>query len=251
MNRALGSGLLLAAAAAFLGIGACGKKAPLRLPDSRPAEKAPLPRARVREGLVMLEFRVPAHRAFPEREEPWVLARVLRRRDPAAEWTEVGAILEREGFAFGAPLVWTDEAQPPGTSVVYRVEFRDAMRRRRADSEPLRVAWGAVPEAPLGLSTAGSERAVALTWTAAPGAAVRFRVYRGQGAGQAVEPLFAEPISAGGFVDSRVEPGREYCYAVRAVLQEQGIEVEGPPSAAACALTEGPPAPPPTPPARP
>jgi hypothetical protein len=251
VSRAIRGGLLLAAAAAFLGLGACGKKAPLRLPDSRAAEKAPLPRARVREGLVTLEFRVPAHRAFPEREEPWVIARVLRRRDPAAEWTEVGAILEREGFAFGAPLAWTDEAQTPGTAVTYRIEFRDAMRRRRADSEPLRVAWGAIPEAPLGLTAAGSERAVALSWTAAPGVAVRFRVYRREMAGRAAEPLFAEAITASGFVDSRVEPGREYCYAVRAVLQEMGIDVEGPPSAEACTLTAGPPAPPPVPPARP
>jgi len=200
---------------------------------------------------VTLEFNVPAHRTFPEREEPWVLARVLRRPDAGAEWTEVGAILEREGFAFGAPLTLTDEALPPGTAVVYRVEFRDAARRRRADAEPLRVSWAAVPGAPLALSASGSERAVALTWTAAPGAPARFRVYRREAAEPAAKPLFAEAIAASGFVDSRVEPAGEYCYAVRAVLQEQEIEVEGPPSAEACARTEGPPAPPPRPPALP
>lgn len=251
MSRPIASGLLRAVAAALLLLGACGKKAPLRLPDSRPAEKAPLPRARIRESRVTLEFRVPAHRLFPEVEEPWILARILRRPDSGAEWTEVGAILEREGFAFGAPLAWADEAQPPGTAVVYRVEFRDAMRRRRAVSEQLRVAWVSVPGAPLALSAAGTERAVALSWAAPLGVSVRFRLYRREAAEPSAAPLFSDAVAPSEFVDSRVEPGREYCYTVRAVLQEKEVEVEGPQSPEACARTEGPPPPPARPPAPP
>jgi predicted small lipoprotein YifL len=242
-NRALA----VAGAAALLLLGACGKKAPLRLPESRPAETAPAPRAKVREGRVILEFRVPAHRVFPEREDPWVLARVLRGEESPAEPVEAGAILETEGFAFGAPLVWVDEARAPGKALVFLVEFRDALRRRRAISPPLQVLWDAVPPAPAGLLASGAERAVSLSWEEAPGVSVRYRVYRRDPAFKE-EALFEEPIAAREFVDLRVGSGREYCYAVRAVLDAKGLEVEGPASPEACARTEGPPAPPPQPP---
>src|SRR5512137_622672 len=76
--------LFVAGVALALSLPGCGKKAPLRLTDDRNAGRAPAPHARVREGRVMLDFRVPAHRMFPEREEPWVLVRILRQAGPSA-----------------------------------------------------------------------------------------------------------------------------------------------------------------------
>ena len=115
---------------------ACGKKAPLRLPDDRTAEHATAPRARVSEGRVTLDFRVPAHRLFPEREEPFALARILRRSGASSEYVEAGAILQDGGFHGLPPLSWSDQVLPPKKPYSYRVEFRDASRRRRALSDP-------------------------------------------------------------------------------------------------------------------
>lgn len=238
-------------AALALASAGCGKKAPLRLPDSRPAEAAPSLRARVREGRVTLDFAVPSRRLFPEREEPWVLARILRQRGPGGARTEAGAILEANGFAFDAPLSWTDEPQPPGGAWTYQVEFRDAARRRRAQTGALAVAWESVPEAPTGLTAAGAERAVALSWDVPSPGAVRYRVYRRSASGPEELPASADPIAGGGFTDTRVEAGRAYCYRVRAVVDAQGVEVEGAASPEACVQTVGPPAPPREPPALP
>src|SRR5512133_2227120 len=100
--------VVLAALAVAL-LGACGKKAPLRLPDERPAERAAAPRVLVREGRATLALTVPGRRIFPERQEPWVHARVMRREAGAADFAEAGTILEPKGFVFEAPLDWDDE----------------------------------------------------------------------------------------------------------------------------------------------
>ncbi|HWR97904.1 MAG TPA: hypothetical protein VN317_05720 [Candidatus Methanoperedens sp.] len=234
------------AAAVLVAAAACGKKAPLRLPDQRPAEHAAAPRASVREGRVTLAFSVPSHRVFPEREEPWVLARILRRPAGEKEFVEVGAVLERHGFAFAAPLAWSEEAPSVGSSV-YRVEFRDGARRRRALSEPLEVVWQPAPAPPTGLMAAGDDRAVVLSWEAPAGAdeTTRYRVYRREAPGSAAEALTPEPIATLGHTDSRITAAREYCYRVRAVVPAPPVDIEGAPSAEACARTEDATPPPP------
>lgn len=241
----------LPALALALLLPACGKKAPLRLPEDRPAEQAPALRARVREAAVMLEFRVPNPRFFPERQQRWVLARILRRAAPSAELVEAGAILEAGGFAYGAPLVWIDQGRQPKISLVYQVEFRDADRKRRALTLPVTVAWDRVPRVPSALTAGGGATTVSLTWET-PGeddAQVRHRVYRRELPQPDPLPVTPEPVDGSRFVDSRAEPGREYCYSVRGVLDLQGLEVEGPASPEACARTVSEELPPQQPPA--
>lgn len=214
---------------------ACGKKAPLRLPDSRAPEHAPALRARVSAGRVNLDFRVPRRRLFPEREEPWVLARILRKPDASTEFVEAGAILEPEGFPFDTPLTWADQDLPPQSAFVYRVEFRDAVRRRRALSEPLAVSWDQVPGAPSSLTVAGGARVVGLSWDAPAGVpdGVGYRIYRRERP-QSPEPISPELVTENRYVDTRVDPGRDYCYTVRSVINARGLEVEGPASAEGC-----------------
>lgn len=226
----VGIGLLLSTPA-------CGKKAPLRLTDDRAAEKAPAPRARLREGRVTLDFRVPAHRFFPEREEPWALARILRQDPPSSDVVEAGAILKTGGFAFDSPLSWSDQAPKAGNTSIYRVEFRDAARRRRALSEPASVTGIAPPAAPSELTASGHLRSVVIGWTAPGGsdAGVAYRVYRRETLQEEFEPVSPEPVAGSSFVDSRIEPGRDYCYTVRAVLDSRGVEIEGPSSPESCA----------------
>lgn len=228
---ALLAGLILAA-----GLPGCGKKAPLRLPEDRKAEEAPLPRAGVREGRVTLEVRVPRHRLFPEREDPWVLARILREKAGAAgSRVEAGAILETGGFAFGSSLSWSDGDLPAG-SYVYRVEFRDGARRRRAVSGPVAVAWELIPRPPQRLSAVGSTRSIALAWEAPDaGPGTLFAIYRREPPALAETRVAPEPVTGGSHVDSRVEPGREYCYSVRAVLTVNDVPVEGAAAPEACA----------------
>ena len=236
---------------ALLSLAACGRKAPLRLPDSRPAEKGPAVHARVREGRVTLDFRVPARRIFPEREEPWVLARVLRQVPPSGAAVEAGALLQTEGFEFDAPLSWSEQESLPTGSFVYRIEFRDAQGRRRSVSDPLPVAWAHVPEAPSGLTAEGSAGAIVLLWTPPAGvpAGTRYRIYRRGGARQTWEPVSPETAAESHATDSRIDPGVEYCYAVRGVLNEKNLEVEGPASAEGCARAAGGVPPPARPPA--
>lgn len=239
MPRTSGRGAFLVAGTALalaLSLPACGKKAPLRLTGDQTAGQAPAPRARVREGRVTLDFRVPAHRTFPEREDPWVLARILRKAGPAAEAVEAGAILQADGFVFGAPLRWSDQAQPAKSSFIYRVEFRDAARRRRALSDPLTVSWEQVPDAPAHLTAVGHLRSIVLSW-AAPipaGAGTGYRPYRRELPRTEFEPASPEPLTEPNFVDSRIVAGRDYCYEVRTVLNVKGLEVEGPASPESC-----------------
>jgi hypothetical protein len=227
----------VAAIGLALALAACGKKAPLRLPEDRPVEKAAALSGRVREGRVSLEFRVPKHRLFPEREEPWVLARILRSTAPSPEFLEAGAILEAGGFPFGEPLTWSDQELAPGRSYTYRVEFRDAARRRRALTEPLTLSWDRVPAAPSGLTAAGGAGAVVLAWTVPGGyvEGVRYRVYRRPSTRSPWEPISPDPVAESRFVDSRVETGREYCYTVRAVVVNGNLEIEGPAGTIGCA----------------
>jgi hypothetical protein len=233
-RRARGAALALGA----LVLCACGKKAPLRLADAQTAERAPALRAAVRENRVRLDFQVPAHRMFPEREDPWVLARILRQRGPATEQIEAGTVHKAEGFAFGARLSWNDQPLQPGVAYSYRVEFRDAIRRRRALSPPIEVSWDQAPAAPAGLTAVGHLRSVVLSWAApVEGDAQRvYRVYRRERAEASFQLAAPDPTTETRFVDSRAEPGVERCYVVRGVLLVGKLEVEGPASAESCAL---------------
>lgn len=229
----------LAAVALALTLAACGKKGPLRLPGDRPAEEAPALRARVREASVIVDFKVPEPRFFPERQQRWVLARVLRWTPPFNEGVEVGTIFDSGGFAYGAALSWTDAGRPPKSSLVYRVEFRDAERRRRALSPPLAISWDRVPDAPTALIAAGGDGVVSLSWATprADVAGLRYRVYRRVASQPEPAPVSPEPVPDCRYTDSRTEPGREYCYSIRGVQELPGLEVEGPASPEACAAT--------------
>lgn len=219
-----------------LALCACGKKAPLRLEESQTAERAPALRASVREDRVRLDFQVPAHRMFPEREEPWVLARILRQAGQEAEIVEVGTVFKAEGFVFGERLFWSDQPPTPGT-FSYRVQFRDGMRRRRALTVPLEVAWERVPAAPTHLTAVGNLRSIVLAWAVpADGAAgLVYRVYRRERAAVPFHLAAPDPVTGSSFVDARVDPAAEFCYVVRAVLSGGKQEVEGPASDESCA----------------
>lgn len=237
MYRANVRGALLVVGIGFLlSFPACGKKAPLRLPDSRAAEHAPAIRARIREGRVTLDFRVPAHRSFPEREEPWVLARILRQAPPSSEVIEAGTILNAKGFEFESSLSWSDQVLPAKTTIIYRMEFRDAIRRRRALSPALAVSWEQAPEAPSNLTAGGHLRSIILNWTAPKdhGTGVTYRIYRREVSQSLFEQITPEPVTGTHFVDSRIETGRDYCYEIRAALNAATLEVEGPASAESC-----------------
>jgi predicted small lipoprotein YifL len=225
-----------ALALGVLALCACGKKAPLRLADAQTPERAPALRAGVRENRVRLDFQVPAHRMFPEREDPWVLARILRQSGPAAQQVEAGTVLKAEGFAFGARLTWSDQPLAPG-GYVYRVEFRDAIRRRRAITPPIEVSWDQAPAAPAGLTAVGHLRSVVLSWAAPAGgdAQLAYRVYRRERADASFQLAAPEPATETRFVDPRAEAGLERCYVVRAVRVVGKLEVEGPASLESCA----------------
>lgn len=229
-----GAGLL---AASLLN---CGKKAPLRLPGQKPETVVAGFRARVRERQVLLEFKVPARRVFPERETSWIFARILRRDGPQADFKEVGTLLEANGFDFGARLSWADEGREPGIVYSYRVELLKKDSRARAASPAIEVSWNTTVAAPRSLAAVGAEASVLLNWEApAPSEeAVRYRLYRRLEEERAGEVLSRDLVVERHYLDTGVERNRLYCYRVSAVLVVKDIEIEGSPTPEVCTRTE-------------
>ena len=112
------------------------------------------------------------------------------------------------------------------------------MRRRRAISEPLSVSWDQVPDAPQSLTAEGHLRSIVLDLGGADRGRRRESAtgFTGGRRSQALfEQAAPELVTAGSFIDSRIEAGRDYCYVVRAVLNAKTLEIEGPASPESCA----------------
>jgi len=74
------------------------------------------------------------------------------------------------------------------------------------------------PEAPTGLIAVASDGAISLTWSGSRGGGVEgYIVLRGDAAGETLDPLVTEPVTATNYRDTSVEVGQTYTYAVQAV----------------------------------
>ncbi len=233
---------LLAAVLAALAIG-CGNKAPPFLPETVAPRKLEFTRITVGEGTAAFEFRVPREQfSLGKEEDPWTLARILR-RDPESD---VGAFVERKivksgpGYPFGEKVTFVDEGIEEGRTYVYRVELRKRKSRDTAASEPVSFAVRAIPEAPRGVRTEGREGGVTLSWDAPPSSVegLTYDLFRRGPGERDPRRVNRDPLAGGRYTDTEVSREEEYCYRVRPVLREGVVVTEGDLSPEACAVTD-------------
>ena len=221
--------------AGLVGAG-CGKKgAPLP-----PLPRGPFPpekvAARQEGGRALVGFDVPEARGSKPAQQP-VRAELVR--VTYAEGTEgpvdpasfrrrgelVGQVV-RDPLPSGQRLRIEDSAlgRLPDGGVGWTIRYAIRVRDRKGRPSPLVIAkkLELLPGAPAPTEVAAEPTAdgMRLVWQAPQGEdGVGFNVYRKRpGASWPDKPLNAEPLSASEYLDSGVETGKAYAYAVRVAL---------------------------------
>jgi len=218
----------------------CGKKAPPFLPEPVPAGRLELGGVLLEDGKATFSVRIPGERfSKGKEEEPWVLARILRSEGAGGDdhYVERTAEMEPAGFPFGQWRTMVDEKLEAGRSYRYKIEVRKRKSKEWAVTEPLEVATRDLPPPPKSFRVEGREGAVALSWQipARMPPDLGFDLYR-RGEGQEkFEPINRDPVTGGSYTDVEVGRGREYCYRLRTVLHEKGVETVGRFSETLCA----------------
>lgn len=232
---------LVAAGLVALAVG-CGNKAPPFLPETVAPRKLEFTRITVGEGRAVFELPVPGEQFSLGREEdPWTLARILR-RDPESD---VGSFVERKivtsgaGYPFGESVTFVDEGVEENRTYVYRIELRKRKSREWAASDPVSFAVKPLPEAPRGVRTEGREGAITISWdpTPSPVEGLTYDLFRrGPGEGEFTR-LNRDPLTGERYTDTEVSREKEYCYRVRPVFRVGVVVTEGDLSSEACAVT--------------
>lgn len=150
-----------------------------------------------------------------------------------AELVGAKAVVELAGEALGAALVGdrvrlettlpTPAPEPP-VARVYLVRTRAIEGELSAFSNRAILVPKPAPEAPEGLEVRAEKAGVALSWTAAPGAAAGYAVYR-RSADSADwgAPLAIVPAAATWFTDGTARYGERYVYTVLALAQAEPL----------------------------
>jgi hypothetical protein len=242
-------GFLVVLLAAVSLTAACGKKAPPFLTVPVAAGSLSVSKVVTSGEEVRVTFRVPRERlSFGKEEEPWVLARMLRRpsRDGEAGFEERAVIVEEEGLAFGESLTLIDTGLVEGEVYLYRVELRKQESEEWAATDTLTVEAIAAPEAPRELRAEGTEGAVVLSWSPPGGgrAGVEYVVFKRGAEESESAPVTPGPQGNTAFTDTRVEREREYCYRVQAILRSLETEAVGGTTDEVCVRAEDRSAPP-------
>ncbi len=189
-----------------------------------------------------LTFRVPERKTFLQSDPPWMFARILRRTDSDSgqKFSEVGGLLDEQGFPFGEALSYDDSNVKTGETYTYRIELLKEKSRERAVSESLTIGLQLIPGVNGTLRAEGSKGAISLSWGEADAAprGIRYQVYRGEKERAAKKLINREPLDTTRFVDIEVSREKEYCYEIRGLLRSGFVDNEGPPSQEVCARTE-------------
>lgn len=232
---------LLAAGLAALAVG-CGNKAPPFLTETVAPRKLEFTRITVGEGKAAFQLPVPREQfGLGKEEDPWTLARILR-KDPESD---VGAFVERKilrsgaGYPFGEKITFVDEGIEENRTYVYRIELRKKKSREWAASEPVSFAVRPLPEAPRKVSAEGREGAVTLSWEVPPSSVegLTYDLFRRGPGERDFTRVSRDPLAEGRYTDTEVSREEEYCYRVRAVFREGVVVTEGYLSSEACAVT--------------
>jgi hypothetical protein len=220
----------------------CGKKAPPFLPVPVTPGALRVEEVLVEGKSVLVTIRVPKERfSLKGEEEPWALARLLRREsaEPGEVFEERVAILEEDGLAFGERLTMSDGRVETGRRYLYRVELRKKEDREWAATDLLTVETQPAPGVPGALRVEGRERAVFLSWSPPVdgGPDLEYRVLRREEGGSEA-PLGPGPLAGTNFSDTRIVLEREYCYRVVSLRRAGAVVIEGNSTGEKCARLE-------------
>ncbi|KIH76283.1 hypothetical protein SAMN05660860_00093 [Geoalkalibacter ferrihydriticus] len=227
--------ILLLLAALGLSLGACGKRGPVRpLAELSPAAP-PNFSAEQKGESILLSWDLPR---VNQDDSPLVdLAgfRIYRLtfhpEDPCPECREEQAPLVAEldldylpsGSRLDERLFWFDTCAALGSGYLYRILPVNHKGRPGAAARS-HLILGEPPAPPVGLSAAGHDRLVRLSWapvTSLPEEAelLGYHLYRRSGdAPYSPQPLTREPLSAAQFEDFSVANDQVYSYALRTVM---------------------------------
>jgi hypothetical protein len=231
--------------------GGCGIKAAPVAPDSMiPAPVSDL-QAWLRDGKVLLRWKVPARNIDGSRLTDLLGFKVFRQARPLASGScelcslafepmaEIdmdfprGARLEKE------MLFWQDPAVRPQNEYTYFVQAYNRYRSPSPESNRVKIPWDDPPAAPGKVHLRKEDRVLEITWEPVSllvgGREMvdfkGFNIYRrSEGEIFSLSPLNAEPIPDRKYWDGQVELGKQYSYEVRTVRNFHGTLIEGPSS---------------------
>jgi len=232
-------------------LGGCGIKAAPVAPDSMiPAPVSDL-QAWLRDGKVLLRWKVPARNIDGSRLTDLFGFKVFRQTRPLASGPcepcslafELVAKIDTE-FPQGARLekgmvFWQETALRPQNEYTYFVQASNRYRSSSPESNRVKVLWDDPPAPPGKVHLRKEDRALEITWEPVSLLVDRremidfkgFNIYRrSEGEIFSLSPMNAEPIPDKRYWDGQVELGRQYSYEVRAVRNFHGTLIEGPSS---------------------
>jgi len=266
-----------AALVAVLALTACGKKATPVNPSMRvPAAVTDL-RGQVRDSAVELTWTNPTRRVDNTRLRDIVAARVYRTDDDGTGDPRPALLTRGRVAGYAELLTLTEMPSQPGGSApplltgrrvevtdreglisgrryTYVVLIEDGEGRVSPPSLRISITLLSTPTAPRALTATEGRRQVRLAWQPPEkladgqpiGSDVVYEVLRGPARDTPLQAITPTPIAATEFVDSALDAGRTYYYAVRALRRAAGTIARGGTSAvvAATPSDRGTPAPP-------
>ncbi len=232
-------------------LGGCGIKAPPVAPESTiPAPVSDL-RAWVRDGKILLQWKVPDKNLDGSRLTDLVGFKVFRQARPLAGppcdscplafelAAEIDMDFPKAAWVEKGVVFWQETSARPQNEYTYFVEVYNRYRSASPESNRVKIFWDDPPAAPAKVSLRKEDRALEITWEPVSllingRQGVDFRgcnIYRrSEGEAFGLTPLNAEPVLERRYWDRQVELGKPYSYAVRAVRDFRGTLIEGPSS---------------------
>jgi hypothetical protein len=231
--------------------GGCGIKAAPVAPDSMiPAPVSDL-RAWVRNGKILLQWKVPDRNIDGSRLTDLLGFRVFRQARPLAGppcescphafalVAEIDMDFPKAARIERGVVFWQETDARPQNEYIYFVQVYNRYRSASPESNRVKIFWEDPPAAPEKVNLRKEDRALEITWEPVSllvdgRQMVDFRGFniyrRNEGEIFSLSPLNAEPVLERRYWDGQVELGKQYFYVVRAVRDFHGTLIEGPSS---------------------
>ena len=235
----------------LLFLGGCGIKGAPVAPDSTiPAPVSDL-RAWVRDGKILLQWKVPERNIDGSRLTDLLGFKVFRQARPLAGppcescplafelAAEIDMDFPKAARVEKGMVLWQETGARPQNEYTYFVQGYNRYRSASPESNRVKVFWDDPPAAPGKVNLRKEDRALEITWEPVSllidgRQMVDFRGFniyrRSEGEIFSFSPLNDEPILERRYWDGQVELGKQYSYVVRAVRNFHGALIEGPSS---------------------
>ncbi len=231
--------------------GGCGIKAAPVAPDSAiPAPVSDL-NAWVRDGKILLHWKVPDRNIDGSRLTDLSGFKVFRQAHPLAGppcescplafelAAEIDMDFPRAARVEKGAVLWQETGTRPQNEYIYFVQVYNRYRSASPESNRVKIFWDDPPAAPGKVNLRKEDRALEINWEPVSllidgRQMVDFRGFniyrRSEGENFSLSPLNAEPVPERRYWDGQVELGTRYSYVVRAVRNFHGTLIEGPSS---------------------